>query len=189
MTTLSLEMNLSNSLKTLRLPAETVIETKLVVASGRASLPTLISVENIISHINNAGFELVFASEIDRISTLVNNYYLPIPTPSWQNKTLQLRVRKLSLSKSQYNEVRKIRTSVLNAADKVTHYENLNNHIKSKQEQDKVWENIARSKSPSWWQENKAEIFRFITTTALSILIDSLLGIPLRRFIENIIIV
>lgn len=179
---------LGQSTITLNLNTQLVIETTLTVTPEFVSLPTLISVENIIEQINEIGFELSDKSEMDRIASLINNYYIPTPKASWQNKNMDIRVIKISISPEQYKELKNIRSSVKKMVQDVNYYERKGDSLRSKNAQDEAVMTIARSveKKPSWWKRNRGKLIKFIAKTAIGVLIDITIGIPLGTLVRSI---
>lgn len=168
-----------NLIKTLKVPAQSVIETSLTITPNYAILPVLVSVENIVSVVNDAKYELRNEDEILKISEFVKSKFLLTPISSWQDHHLDLRVQPLTLSSEQYNEIQTIRNSVFNATQ----------NLENPQQKQNVTATVNRSmkKHPGWWDQNKGEIFKFVATTTLSIILDTVFGIPLRGIAEKLV--
>jgi len=165
--------------------AENVIETSLVIFPDHANLPTLISVERVIEKINDSGFELLNFDETSKIASLMTSYYLPNLKGTWTDQLLTIKGNTLSLNKQQYQEVQKVRQSVIDNTVKIM--KDHNNVAVIKQNQDNIAINIIDSvkKQPSWWDKNKGDIFKFCLTTTLSVLINSVIGIPLGHIVSS----
>ncbi|MBK8129454.1 MAG: hypothetical protein IPK53_11330 [bacterium] len=169
--------------------AESVIETTLQVSPERASLPTLISIENIIGQINEKGYELASSDEINKIAGLINNYYLPNPVESWNDQHISVDANPILFEDIQhFSEIQKIRGSMIAAAHNVARFEVQQDYTSSKQVQDKAVISLARSvqASRSWWDRNKSKVLLFVGRTVLGVLIDSLIGIPLGRIVNSV---
>lgn len=166
-----------NLVMALKVPTQSVIETSLTITPNYAVLPVLVSVENIISVVNDATYELRSEDEILRISEFVKSKFLLTPMPLWQDHHLLLRVQPLTLTSEQYNEIQTIRNSVFSATQ----------DIDNPQQKQIVTATVNRSieKHPSWWDQHKGEIFKFVTTTTLGIILDAVFGIPLRGIAEK----
>lgn len=185
-----LKLSFDNStVETWECQADSFIETVLTVTPNKVFLPTLISTENIISFINEKGFELLNSEEAAKISTIVNLQYLSVPMSNWQDHNINIFVKKLSLSQTQYNEVKAIRKSVITSAHQVAYYENQNDFNSSKKVQDETLAVIEKSvkKQPSWWDKHRGDIYKFLLTTVIGTLVDAIIGIPLGRFVSAVI--
>ncbi|MDQ2856995.1 MAG: hypothetical protein M3R68_11745, partial [Acidobacteriota bacterium] len=126
--------------------AQAVVETTLFVSPQRASLPTLVSTENVIASINNQGYELADSGEVEKIAGLINTYYLPTQKSLWQERTLDLRVSRMSSHDAEYyTEIQAVRNAVTKAARDVVIYESQSDFVSSKQAQDAAVIQIANS--------------------------------------------
>lgn len=166
-----------------------VIETTLNITLDKASLPTLVSIENIICKINESGFKLVNSKEIDKIAKLVNGYYLVNEKSGWQDQSLNLNVIQISDRDAEiYDEIKKLRTQVMKLARDVAYYESKNDYAQSKQLQDNTLQKIADSvkSKPSWWDTNTGKIVKFVGETTLNAIIDIVVGIPLKTFVDSL---
>ncbi len=182
-------LNSNNTLSIINFLAESVIETTLQVSPERASLPTLISIENIIGQINEKGYELASSDEINKIAGLINNYYLPNPVESWNDQHISVDANPILFEDIQhFSEIQKIRGSMIAAAHNVARFEVQQDYTSSKQVQDKAVISLARSvqASSSWWDRNKSKVLLFVGRTVLGVLIDSLIGIPLGRIVNSV---
>ncbi len=182
-------LNSNNTLSIINFLAESVIETTLQVSPERASLPTLISIENIIGQINEKGYELASSDEINKIAGLINNYYLPNPVESWNDQHISVDANPILFEDIQhFSEIQKIRGSMIAAAHNVARFEVQQDYTSSKQVQDKAVISLARSvqASRSWWDRNKSKVLLFVGRTVLGVLIDSLIGIPLGRIVNSV---
>lgn len=185
-----LELNLSTPngvITQISLVAEQVIETDLNFGPDEISLPTLISVERILEQIGNYGFEVLDFSESEKIASFIQNKYLPILKQNWDSKTLFVRVNPLSLSPQQYQDVKIVRNSVIEAAKQISHYQSRDEKMLVKQVQDEMAKSIIRTvkKEPSWWNKHKGDIFKHMINTTLGVLINSLIGIPIGSLITG----
>ncbi|WKZ40024.1 MAG: hypothetical protein QY328_17335 [Anaerolineales bacterium] len=185
-----LELNLSTTNGTvtkINLTAEEVIETDLMFGPDEITLPTLISVERILEQISNYGFEVLDFSESEKIASFIQNKYLPILKRNWDNQTLFVLVNSLSLSPQQYQDVRIVRNSVIEAAKQISHYQSNDDKILVKRAQDEMANSIIRTvkKEPSWWDKHKGDIFKHVVNTTLGVLINSLIGIPIGSLITG----
>lgn len=182
-------LNSNNTLSIINFLAESVIETTLQVSPERASLPTLISIENIIGQINEKGYELASSDEINKIAGLINNYYLPNPVESWNDQHISVDANPILFEDIQhFSEIQKIRGLMIAAAHNVARFEVQQDYTSSKQVQDKAVISLARSvqASRSWWDRNKSKVLLFVGRTVLGVLIDSLIGIPLGRIVNSV---
>lgn len=172
---------------TLLLTAEVMIETTLSVTPGRASLPTLISVENIVGQINSSGYELGSRDEINKIASLVNTYYLPTTKSSWSDRELTISVVPIQPEYLDvYHEIQDIREEVIRSSRDVIYYEQRNNHDSARRAEDRAVECISTSirKRRKWWEGGT--VIRFLFKTAIPIIFDALIGIPLSVLVRSI---
>jgi hypothetical protein len=180
-------MSQNSTLPQIDLVAESLIETDLQFTPNKVNLPTLISVEQILEQINDRGLEVVSFEESEKIASLIANYYLPILKSNWQNKAITLNVKPLSLNNEQYQDVRKVRNSVINAAKQINYHQSQNNNAMVKRTQDDMANAIIQTvkRQPSWWDKNKGEIFKYALNTTLNVIINSVLGIPLGSLVTG----
>lgn len=170
--------------------AETVIETTLTISPDKVSLPTLISTENIIAKINEAGFELAHEGIVQSIAHLVNSQYLPIAYTQWTNHTLDVEV--LPITREQvavYQEVCHIRSTVLETAKKTEQYKQQGMALAAKQSEDQAIERITENiksnpnaSTPGWGRK----ILKFLVATALPIIFESILGFSVHVLMASI---
>ena len=158
-------------------------------------LPTWISTENIIRQINDAGYELaghveiVEGSKVDngvkQIAGLVNTYYIPTPIESWTDKSLNVEVAPLVEERRMiYQETIAIRDTIVQAANDVEYYESQGDRSRIKKVQDDTMMRIAKSaeSKPNRW----GMILDILLKTAIPILFDKVVGIPLGAFVKSI---
>lgn len=170
--------------------AETVIETTLIIAPDKVSLPTLVSTENIIAKINEAGFELAHEKVVQSISHLVNSQYLPIEYTQWMNHTLEVEVLPITGEQvAVYQEVRRIRSTVLETAKKTEQYKQQGMNLEVRQSENQAIERITENiksnpnaSTPDWGRK----ILKFLVATALPIIFESMLGFSVHVLMASI---
>ncbi|CBN53561.1 hypothetical protein OSCI_10028 [Kamptonema sp. PCC 6506] len=172
----------------LKLPTSSVIQTTLTISPNRLSLPTLVSVENIIQEINAKGFELANSNQIYKISSLINNY-LVTEKANWQDQSLELNVTRISLQdKEFYDEVKKVRDLATTMAKEVTYYEDKNDNDNVKKAKDNARKELAKSvkSQPKWWDTRTGKLFIFLGKTAISTIWGRCIGTAFDTLIDNI---
>lgn len=173
----------------LKLPASSVIETTLTISSNKASLPTLVSVENIINQINAKGFELANSDQINKISSLVNNY-LVTEEATWQDQALELNVTRISLQDEKfYKKVQEFRTLTTNMVRDIAYFENKNDSSNVKNVQDSAVKELTESvkNQQDWWDTQTGKLFKFFGKTAITTIWESCIGIAFDTLINSII--
>lgn len=184
MTTLQLRLRNASSVTILDLPTSAVIVTDLFVSSSRATMPTLVSVERIVEQIQFAGFELAHEEEVQKIAELINPLYLVQPKENWRDGFLELVVGQIvAKQRPQIREVQSVRTSVLASVTEITECERRNDLPKIRASQDNAVESVTNSirRNPHWWER---DIPKFLAKTAVPVLFNSILGIPLSVVIK-----
>lgn len=162
-----------------------LIETTLTITPTSTSIPTLISVENIVKRINDVGLELSSADELLKIAGLVNNEYISRPTHEWVDQKIILHVNRRSLPRESYMEFDRMRGVVTQAAHTIAQAEACGDEQlvqACRQHTKHELQSIVKEK-PSWWQEHGGEILKFAVTGMVGLLISSVIGLPLNHFI------
>ncbi|MCL1475028.1 hypothetical protein [Argonema antarcticum] len=172
----------------IKLPASSVIETTLTISSNKASLPTLVSVENIIKEINAKGFELENSDQINKISSLVNNY-LVTKQAIWQDQSLELNVTRISLQDENfYKEIQEFRNLTTNMVRQITYFENKNDSYNVKNVQDNAVKKLTEfvQSHPNWWDTKTGKLFKFFGQTAITTIWQRCIGTAFDTLISSI---
>lgn len=168
------------------LVAEAVIDTTLKIGPERISLPTLVSVVNVVAKINEIGYALCDTSQEQKIAHLVNTYYLSTSMESWSDRYLIIGASRISdADLPLYNEVDRIREVVVDGARAVTIYENCDDFMGEKDVQDTIVDEVVVSihNHRDWWDRMPG----FLLRTGITVLLEAVLGIPLQAIVASVI--
>jgi hypothetical protein len=166
------------------IPAESVISTSLVVSESNVSLPTLTSVERIVSRVGSLGISVADPASLEKLAAIVNAHYLTVSPADWVETAVPIRgeLPGTPPDTKSFRAVQTIRPPILKAADtilrtnpevggrdrraeEVSFLESLNSAIRCERS---VWE--------SW----PARVAVYITKTTLDAIVRQLIGVPLR---------
>lgn len=182
------EQNFQPLKLSLKLSASSVIETTLTISSNKANLPTLVSVENIINQINAKGFEVANSEQINKISSLVNNY-LVTEQANWQDQFLELNVTRISQQDENfYKKVQEFRNLTTNMVRDITYFENKNDSYNVKNVQNNAVKELTESvkSQPNWWDTKTGKLFIYFGKTAITTIWQRCIGTTFDALIKSI---
>jgi hypothetical protein len=171
--------------RVLSVRAEDIIVTDLIISSASASLPTLVSTENVIGRVNEAGFELADSHVVHRISAVINTCYLPTTQALWHDTTIALEVIPISQENIRlYQEIGYMRATLIQSIQQARIYENQGDYPKVKAEQDRLVDSLQDhvQHRRSWWEK----IPEFLLKTALPFVFKAFMGFSLHVFFASI---
>ncbi|HEY1349474.1 MAG TPA: hypothetical protein VGF67_07620 [Ktedonobacteraceae bacterium] len=171
--------------RVLSLRAEDLIVTDLTISSASASLPTLVSTENVIGQVNEAGFELVDPHVVHHISAVINTSYLPTAQAQWHDTTIALEVMPISQDNARlYQEIGYMRTTLIQSIQQARIYESQGDYRNVKAEQDRLVDSLQDhvQNRRSWWEK----IPEFLLKTALPIVFKAFMGFSLHVLFASI---
>lgn len=171
--------------RVLSVKAEDTIITDLTISSASSSLPTLVSTENIVGQINDAGFELNNSNMVNKISNLINSYYLPTECALWHDMTIELDATLISYQNvGLYQEIGYMRGTVIQSIQKAQSYESQGNYAGVRVVQDDLVDSLrtrVQSKR-SWWER----IPEFLIKTAIPFVFSAFMGFSLHILFASI---
>lgn len=171
------------------IPAEQVVVTTLVVASGTDKLPTLSSVERVIARLASVGLALEDPRETDRIAELINRKFLPVEQAKWRDQTLTLKAVRADGQggPESLRAVAALRNPTLNAADFALTSGGAYGPVERRANEIRLVNELSQAvihRKPVWMQYGKTAMW-YLARTALPIIVEQLIGLPVSDLIRS----
>lgn len=181
----SIEISVASDQPSILLSAPSVIVTAF--SPGEGSVPTLMSVENMVGELAKLGLVLQEGRELEKIAHLVNKHFLQRPQVEWQDRFLSLETMATTGEMvPALGVVQGIRRATMESATEILHQRRYGDPVSAHRAEDALvtsLEAVTRKDRPLF--ERKASwVPRLITRTALSALVSGLVGIPLEAVIH-----
>lgn len=165
------------------IPAESVISTSLVVYESNTRLPTLTSVERIVSRVGSLGIAVADPSLLEKLAAVVNAHFLTVSPADWVDTEVQIRGELPSKppDAESFRAVQIIRPPILEAADTIlrTNPEVGGGDRRAQESHFLESLNSAIRNERSVWESWPAHVAAYIAKTALSAIVTQLIGVPL----------
>lgn len=180
-----IEISVSPDQPSMLLAAPSVIVTAF--SPGEGSVPTLMSVENVVGELAKFGLVLQEGREVEKIAHLVNKHFLQRPQVEWKNCFLSLEtIATTGEMVPALGVVQGIRSATLESATEILHQRRYGDPISAHRAEDALvtsLETVTR-KEKSLFESRGSWVPRLIARTALSSLVSGLVGIPLEAVIH-----
>jgi hypothetical protein len=127
--------------------------------------------------------------EADRIAHLVNKYFLPRDPQEWSSRKLDLNVMRADGvgEPEALRAVAALRTPTLNAADLVLRAGGAYGPVERRANEIRLVDELSQAvtqRKPIWMQYGK-QAMSFVIRTALPVLVDQLVGVPVSDLIRS----
>lgn len=166
-------------------PSVVLTAPSVIVAAlspGEGSVPTLVSVENLVGELARFGYVLHDEEQVQMLAGLVNKHFLQRPQADWDDCYLSLRTNPAtSEMRPALSTVQDFRVATLQSANEILHERRYGDAVTAHLAEDALVtrvEQIAKTHR-SAFERKPFWVPKLIARTALTALVSGLVGVPL----------